>query len=302
MTAFFFDGIVHLFFALYLYRIIRFTMKTDVAVIGLGNWGSSLLAALRQASIPVTEVVSRRPRKSAIRLKDAQLDAQILWLCVPDSVIAELTNGIIKRRREQGRTLRGQLLVHSSGALTVAALKPAQKAGAAIASVHPVMSFPTPRIVRLQDVFFGVEARQTEVKRSLYSLIRKMGGKPFRIQSGKKALYHAAGTLASPLLVSELSAAIEVARMAGLSSAEARKWVGVLAQATMKNVFEHGERSSFSGPFARGDVATISLHLQALARHPIVTDIYGSLARYAIETLPVERKKELRALLEVSRS
>ncbi len=114
--------------------------------------------------------------------------------------------------------LRGQLLVHSSGALTVDALEAARKAGALVASVHPVMSFPTQKIVPLQHVLFGVEARQPETKRKLYGLIRKIGGKPFSIQSAKKALYHAAGTLASPLLVSELSAAMATARLAGLSA------------------------------------------------------------------------------------
>jgi predicted short-subunit dehydrogenase-like oxidoreductase (DUF2520 family) len=276
-------------------------MKTDVAVVGPGNWGSSLLAALQRAGIPVREVVSKTRRSGAVRLRDAEFGAQILWLCVPDGAIADVAAGIVERRRELAGTLRGQLVVHSSGALTVAALEEARKAGAAVASVHPVMSFPTRKVVPLQSVLFGVETQQPETKRRLYGLIRKIGGQPFAIRSAKKSLYHAAGTLASPLLVSELSAAMATARLAGLSASEARKWVGVLAQATVKNVFERGEMKSFSGPFARGDVATIRLHLEALATHPIVTGIYGSLARYAVDTLPVERKSELRSLLGMTR-
>lgn len=276
-------------------------MKTAVTVIGPGNWGRSLLEGLRRAGIPVNEVVTRTRRRGGTTLAEARLDAQILWLCVPDEAIADVAAAIAERRRDQGSKLRSQLVVHSSGALTVDALETARKAGAAVASVHPVMSFPTRKIVPLKDVLFGVEAQQTQVKRRLYGLIGKIGGKPFAIRSAKKALYHAAGTLASPLLVSELSAAMATARLAGLSDREARKWVRVLAQATVRNVFEHGETKSFSGPFARGDVATIRLHLQALTTHPIVTDIYGSLARYAVEVLPVERKSELRSLLEMTR-
>jgi predicted short-subunit dehydrogenase-like oxidoreductase (DUF2520 family) len=244
----------------------------------------------------VREVVSRTRRSGVVRLGEAQLNAQILWLCVPDGAIADVAAAIVQRRRD----LHGQLVVHSSGALTVAALESARKAGAAVASVHPVMSFPTRRVVPLKDVLFGVEALP-EARRKLYALIRKIGGRPFAIQSAKKALYHAAGTLASPLLVSELSAAMATARLAGLSAGEARRWVGVLAQATVRNVFEQGPAKSFSGPFARGDVATISLHLKALAKHPMLTEIYQSLARYAIETLPVERKSELGSLFEMTR-
>jgi len=273
-------------------------MNTDVAVIGPGNWGSSLVAALRHARIPLSEVVSKTCRSNTIKLENAQLNASILWLCVPDDAIADVAAAIVKRRYQQANSLRGQLVVHSSGALTVAPLDVVRKAGAFVASMHPVMSFPTRKIVPLQNVLFGVEAQKPVIKRKLYGLIRKIGGKPFTIDSAKKALYHAAGTLASPLLVSELTAAITTARMAGLSASEARKWVGILAQTTIKNVFEQGEAKSFSGPFARGDVTTISLHLRALTEHPILTDVYRSLARHAVDTLPVGRKKELRALLE----
>lgn len=269
-------------------------MKTDVTVIGQGNWGSSLIAALRVVGVPVREIVAKTRKKGAKTLQKARLDARILWLCVPDDAIAEVAAEIVKRRVN----LAEQIVMHSSGALTVAALDAARKAGAAVASAHPVMSFPTRRVVPLRDVMFGVEAPQQAAKRTLHGLIRRIGGRPFAIRSEKKALYHAAGTLASPLLVSELSAAMATARLAGLSADEARKLVGALAQATVRNVLERGEAKSFSGPFARGDVATIRLHLEALAKHPMVTDVYRSLARHAIETLPVERGNELQLLFK----
>jgi len=228
----------------------------------------------------------------------AQLDARILWLGVPDGAIADVAAAIVERRRELGKTLRRQLVIHSSGALTLAALKKARKAGASIASVHPVMSFPTRLPVTLRDVLFGVEAQEPRVKRQLYVLIRRFGGRPFGIRSEKKALYHAAGTLASPLLLSELSAAMDTARLAGLSTNDAKRCVGALAEATLRNLQINGEAKSFSGPFARGDIATIRLHLRTLARHPMLAGVYLSLAKYAIEKLPVERRGEIRSLLE----
>jgi len=272
-------------------------MKTDVAVIGPGNWGKSLLAALRRAGIPVREVVATKRRRGVGVLKDANLDAQILWLGVPDSAIASVTAQIVARRRAQGKTLRGQLVVHSSGSLTVEAIRGARQAGAAVASVHPVMTFPTRRVVDLHGVLFGVEG-EPGIRRRLNLLVRKIGGRPFALESKRKALYHAAGTLASPLLVSELSSAIATARLAGLSSHKARRWVGVLAQATIRNFFERGEAQSFSGPFARGDTATIRLHLHALAKHPTLAEIYRSLGHYAVDEFPVRKRSQLRTLLK----
>jgi len=273
-------------------RVIR-RDRTSIALIGLGNWATSLAAALQQANIPPREIIVRRQKPaspaSAVTWKHAALDACILWLCVPDSLIAEIAAQIVCHRPD----LRGQIVVHSSGALTIDTLSPARRAGARVASVHPVMTFPTRRIVPLSGVLFGVESPDLSARRTLHRIIRRLGGLPFDIASKNKALYHAAGTLASPLLVSELHAAIETARLAGLDRRTAARWVESLATATSRNLFRHGPDRSFSGPFARGDVHTIDLHLQALQAHPILADLYRSLALHALANLPVRNDQAL---------
>jgi predicted short-subunit dehydrogenase-like oxidoreductase (DUF2520 family) len=275
----------------------------DVAVIGLGNWGSSLAAALTQSGVPLREVVVRRRKASSpyptVSWKQAALDARILWLCVPDAAIPDTARHIAGQRG----SLKGQIVVHSSGALSADVLDPVRLAGAAVASIHPVMSFPSRRTVPLKNVLFAVEAGRPATRRKLHSLIHRLGGKPFDIAAKNKALYHAAGTLASPLLVSTLAAAIEAARLAGLDRKHALEWVESLVQVTANNVFAHGPAASFSGPFARGDAETVRLHLQALLKYPQLADLYRSLAHYAIGTLPVRRERALfEALREVAAS
>jgi predicted short-subunit dehydrogenase-like oxidoreductase (DUF2520 family) len=149
---------------------------------------------------------------------------------------------------------------------------------------------------------FGVEARDAAVRRELSALVRRLGGVPFAVKAETKALYHAAGILASPLLVSTLMAAMETAELAGLDANTATAWVRALAEATVTNVFARGPERSFSGPFARGDVATIHLHLQALEEHPILADVYRALARNAIEVLPVKNRKALENALAQERT
>ena len=272
--------------------------KTDIAIIGLGNWGTSLAAALNRARIPLSEVIVRRRKSSSslptVSWKNAALDAGILWLCVPDSAIAETAAQIARHRPD----LRGQIVIHSSGALTIDALDVVRRApdhrhGAAIASIHPVMTFPTRSPVPLDGVLFGVEASSPDARRTIHQVIRQLGGRPFDIPSKNKALYHAAGTLASPLLVSQLTAAIETARLAGLDPRTAAQWVEALATATARNLFARGPSRSFSGPFARGDAPTIDLHLQALQQHPILADVYRSLALHVLATLPVRNRQVL---------
>ena len=271
----------------------------DVSIVGLGNWGTSLTTALKAAHVPLREVVVRRRRVSRLPLSnwsEAALDARLLWLCVPDSVVAATGEEIARRRPD----LTGQMIVHSSGALTVAALAAVRRKGAQVASVHPAMTFPTRDVVPLAGVFFGVEAEDAGTRRILHSLVRKLGGKPFDLRSEDKAMYHAAGTLASPLLVSALTAAMETARLAGLDEKTARRWVQSLAEPTARNVFSRGAPKSFSGPFARGDAETIRLHLQTLESHPILATVYRSLADEAVKSLPVKNAEALGEVLRAT--
>ncbi len=274
--------------------------QRTLSIIGPGNWGASLARALTRAGAGLDEVIVR-PRKprSVLRapfvtLDRARLTADVLWLCVPDAAIAEVTHRLVRRVGVRG--LYGQIVVHSSGALSSAVLEEAAQAGASVASVHPMMSFPTRTPVFLQDVPFGVES-DVATRRILSAIVRRVGGKPFAMEAAGKALYHVVGTLASPLLVSHLVAAQQAAALAGFTPREARQIIEPIARATLDNVFSRGASKSFSGPMARGDAQTIRLHLQALKPHPMLADVYGSLALYALEMLPASGKKALRRAL-----
>jgi predicted short-subunit dehydrogenase-like oxidoreductase (DUF2520 family) len=280
-------------------------MQRSVSIIGLGNWGSSLAHALNAAGVSLQEVIlsseSLGSGNSAwtrvlplTTLDRAQLNADVLWLCVPDAAIARVTGRIVKRVGKRG--LKGQIIVHSSGALGAQVLEAAARVGASVASVHPVMSFATRVPVSLQGVPFGVEAEPAG-RRILNAIVRQVGGRPFAVGDGSKALYHAVGVLSSPLLVSHLAAAHEVAMLAGFTPQQARKLIEPIVRATLDNFFLRGPGKSFSGPIARGDVQTIDLHLQALKPHPMLAGVYRSLALYALKTLPASGRKKLRSSL-----
>ena len=151
-------------------------MQRSVSIIGPGNWGSSLAHALAAAGVPLHEVIV------PATLHRAQLDADILWLCVPDATIAPVTRRLVRRVGTRG--LKGQIVVHSSGALGSEVLQGSCEVGASVASVHPLMSFPTRTPVSLQGVPFGVEADAAS-RRILYAIVRRIGGRPFADQSGE---------------------------------------------------------------------------------------------------------------------
>ena len=280
-------------------------MRRRISIIGPGNWGSSLICALASARAALGEIIDRRGRSSVrcseqtralplISFDRARFDADVLWLCVPDAAIAQVCRRLVKRVGQ--RSLRGQIVIHSSGALSSEVLQAASEAGASVASVHPLMSFPTRVPVSLAGVPFAVEADASS-RRVLNALVRHIGGKPFAIGAAGKALYHAAGMLSSPLLVSHLAAAQRAAVLAGFTKNRANRLIEPIARATLDSFFRRGAAKSFSGPIARDDIETIRLHLQALEPHPMLADVYRSLAGYALEALPSPGKKKLRGLL-----
>jgi predicted short-subunit dehydrogenase-like oxidoreductase (DUF2520 family) len=175
-------------------------------------------------------------------------------------------------------------------------LQAAADAGASVAAVHPMMSFPTRTPVPLQGVPFAVEA-DAAGRRILNAIVRRIGGRPFAVKGAHKALYHAAGVLSSPLLVSHLAAAQHTAALAGFDPGQARRFIEPIVRATLDNFFLRGGAKSFSGPIARGDVQTIRLHLQALEPHPMLAGVYRSLALYALDALPAAGRKKLCASL-----
>jgi len=247
----------------------------------------------------VVGAAKQRPAKfggvAAVSWETAKFDAELLWICVPDGQIRRVAERIAARRGE----LRGQIVVHSSGALTVGVLDAARLAGASVGGIAPVFSFPTRKPAPLEDVLFVVEPGAGQA-RKLTGLVRKLGGKPLWISSESKVMYHAAATMASPLLVSALQAAMKTAGLTGLRRRVAEAVVRALAETTLRNFFSQGAGRSFSGPFARGDAGTVELHLRALLEHPTLHRTYLALARNAVESLPVRNRSDLERVLDSS--
>jgi predicted short-subunit dehydrogenase-like oxidoreductase (DUF2520 family) len=277
-------------------------MPPQVSIIGLGNWGSSLARAVTVAKLEVGEIIQGRTGRGRhaqwtralplVSFDRACLDAKLIWLCVPDSAIAKVAAQIVKQRS----SLNGQIVIHSSGALSAQALKTVEAAGASIGAAHPMMTFPTRTPIPLAGVPFAVEA-EASTRRTLNSVIRRIGGWSFAIEPGSKPFYHLAGMLSSPLLASYLVVAQEMALQAGLTPRQAMQVIEPITRATVDNFFRRGAGKSFSGPIARGDIDTIRLHLQTLDSHPMVAGVYRSLALHAVDALPATSRSKLRATL-----
>ena len=286
----------------------------SVTIIGHGNWGAALAAALKNSGIPLHEIVARskpsmqRTSKAhagarLTLLRDAALDADVLWICTPDASIASVARQLASRLAKNPRR-KPPVVFHSSGALASTELAALRTAGASVASVHPLMTFPKASFLQrepqqgvLTGVPFAIEG-DARACRAARQLVRALGGEPFIISTADKPLHHIFGAFASPLLVALLTAAMETAVAAGYTRAQARRRMRPIVERTISNFFANGPERSFSGPIARGDASTIARHLEALGPYPELLAIYRELTRFALDSLPAQNGHPIQKLLQ----
>jgi predicted short-subunit dehydrogenase-like oxidoreductase (DUF2520 family) len=279
--------------------------KPRIAIVGPGRLGCALAQELRRSGYRITEIASRnsiasRRKARALAKKvhavaaidNPRLDADLIWFCVPDREIAK-----VARQMAQVADWKGKIAFHSSGALASEELSVLRRRGAAVASVHPLMTFVTGSIPSLHGIPLALEGDAKAV-RAAREIARDLGAEAFSISKSKKSAYHAWGGFTSPLLIALLVTGERVAHAAGLSPADARKKMLPIVRQTLANYAKLGPAGAFSGPIVRGDAQVVRRHVKELKKIPGAKDVYMSLARAGLRYLPLRNRKELEKLLK----
>ena len=276
-----------------------------ITLVGPGNLGRVLGLALHSAGYTIAEVVSRDAPESrrraralarqvgarAVTYTDSQLGADIVWLCVSDDAIAPTAASIAS-----GKSWKGKIVLHSSGARSSRELAPLSRRGAAVGSLHPMQTFVRASPATLAGIAFAVEGDPAAVGAGR-RIARDLGGSVFIIRPEAKVLYHAIGSFCSPMVVACLAAAERIAAAAGIPPQTAKRIMHPILQQTIANYLAKGAAAAFSGPINRADVNTIRKHLEALRKVPGAREIYLALARSALRTLPVRDRKAVERVL-----
>ncbi len=280
--------------------------KPSIAIVGAGRLGAALAMELRRAGYTISEIVSRNhaasKRKGATlgrkvharpsTVDNARLNADVIWFCVPDREIKKAAGQLAS-----AIDWKGKIAFHSSGALSSDELSILRQRGAAVGSIHPLMTFVSGSIPSLKGVPFAIEGDAAAI-RAARRLVRELGGEAFTIGKPHKTAYHAWGSFASPLLVATLVTAEQLARAAGLSAREARRKMVPIIKQTIANYEMLGPAGAFSGPMVRGDAEIVRQHLQVLKKVPEARDVYLALARAATRYLPSRNRAQLKKALE----
>jgi predicted short-subunit dehydrogenase-like oxidoreductase (DUF2520 family) len=288
----------------------RKPLKPRVSIVGAGNLANTLAVALQGVGYRIDQIVSRdrspslrRARRlagelgaTAVMAAKAHIQAELVWFCVPDGAIAGATTAM-----QEAGDWRGKVALHSSGALTSDELTKLKMRGAAVASVHPMMTFVRGSRPPLVGVPFAVEGDVTAVRMARH-IVKNLGGRAYSIRKEDKAAYHAWGTFASPLLTALLVTSEQVATAAGLRPREAKRRMLPILKQTLANYAAFDAAGAFSGPMIRGDIDTVKRHLRILRRIPVAKEVYRSLAQAALVYLPGKNKPALARVLNSSRS
>ncbi len=287
----------------------RTTRKPSVAIVGAGSLATFLAVALHDAGFTITEIVARNSPQSrrhartlaakvgaqTVTANSAALDAALLWFCVPDREIRGAASALAGHLAVHQKH-KVRFAFHSSGALLSRELDPLRKTGAAVASVHPLMTFVPGAHPSLTGVPFAMEGDDSAT-RVARRIVRELGGESFSLPASRKAAYHAWATLTSPLLLAFLVTLEDAARAAGFTRQDARRKSLPIIRQTLANYSRLGPAQSFSGPLVRGDAETVAKHLAVLKEHPGAREVYVVLARAALRGLPVKNRDGLKRLL-----
>ncbi len=257
---------------------------SQFAVIGAGRLGSSLALALRSRGAHLAGFTCRSPegrsraearlgqRASADIHELVSCSPHLYFIAVPDDVLPEVADelgGELGSARAVNRD--APLVLHTSGATSVAVLSPCEQAGAVTLVFHPLQTFPDP--VGGANRFAGAAIAVTPACGGVdspgasfgFALARSLGARPFFLSDDKRSLYHAAATLACNYFVTLEHQAEQLFIKAGLDEQEALALFLPLVNATLENLRSQGSVAALTGPLSRGDAHTVGLHLTALA-------------------------------------
>ena len=247
--------------------------------------GTAIGYLLRKAGYKVISIADKSPAalKRALHYtggeafrdyREAMQEADYILITTPDDFIWSACQKI-----SLSPAIKGKFVFHMSGAGGLDLLESAKKAGAAIASIHPLQSFSSidQAINNIPGSYFGITADK-KAQRTAKGIVRDLRGIPFFISSDQKPLYHAAACLASNYLVSLMNTVESIYRAIGLNEKDAKKAYLPLVYGSLRNIENSGSISSLTGPIARGDIGTIKKHITAINKNlPQYSSLYSSL-------------------------
>ncbi len=245
--------------------------RDGIGIVGLGKVGTAMGYLLRKAGYPIVAIadmnhdaLSQAQQFTGGRLcaaiPEVTREADAILITTTDDAIAAACGELAAA----GAIRPGQKVIHCSGAGSLELLAAARRAGAFVASIHPIQSFAHVEgaIANIPGSTFGITAAE-EIRQWAVDFVLDLDGAPFFVPDADKPLYHAAACIASNYLTTLLYMVEEIYLSLGLNREEAIRAFWPLVRGTLKNIESRGSVQALTGPIARGDIGTVEKHLIA---------------------------------------
>ena len=251
-----------------------------LALVGAGRAGTTISLLLAERGWVVRAVAGRHPGSPSVVQTAAVLDARptgideaaagvdLVIVATPDAAIAGAVQIVGAHADPE------TLVIHLAGSFGLGVFDPvrAGRSDLRFGALHPLVSIPSvvAGLGRLPAAWCAI-AGDPRVQ----TLAAQLEMHAFTVADTDRPRYHAAAAVAANHLVALLA---QVERLADECGIPFEAFLP-LVRSAVENTAALGPRDALTGPVARGDVATVRGHLDALPQVERAT--YRSLAREA---------------------
>ena len=262
-------------------------VKGAIGLVGAGSVARALGRLLYVDGEPVVALASR----SQPRAEHAATFIGPTVRVVTCSELADIATRVLIAVSDEGITpvaqtlaragMRTGVALHTCGARGPEALAPLQKVGVACGVLHPLQTVAAAEqgVKSLERISFGLAGDRHALDWA-EDIVARLDGRSLSIAADRLPLYHAGATMAGNALIALIDAAVVLMGQAGVERQAALQAIGPLCRASLENALRVGPEAALTGPIARGDVATVAVHLKALGGAPsAVESLYRAAGR-----------------------
>lgn len=271
-------------------------MRFRIVIIGAGRLSYSLTSALINAKYSVDAVISKKIASARALAKKNNIKnysndpesipetANIFLLTVPDGEISSVAKMLVNQKLPFGESY----FMHFSGTENIKSLQVLKRKGGKIASLHLMQTFPSKRVVKLQNVPAAIETENENDYKILKKFALKLNLSPFKIKSEYKPFYHLAGVYSLNFLAGNLFTAKEMLKLNKIGEKKYFEILNTSLASNMSCIKKVGPANALSGPVDRGDLKTLKMHIASIKKLTVKkgSSYFGTvLKNYLIQSL-----------------
>ncbi len=277
----------------------------NILIIGAGKVGTALAGALNRVDGYQVDVYENAAKKinppgdfPSIHYDAFQApliqQADLFVIAVPDDAIPQAVHTL------QNFDLQNKHVLHTSGFRTSAELSKLQAKGAHCASWHPLQTFHNRFLPA--DVWRGIVCTfegAAETRSVMADICGKLDCRQMEVSAGQKKALHLAATISANYSAALLAMAEQILEQSGLTHEKISTLLSPLMERVIENFRRAPAKKILSGPAQRGDIHTLTGHLNLLQNMAGEAEqhLYLSFVRWITNNFDTNNTQKLRQFL-----